>query len=68
MKNTFKIEGMGCQHCAQKIEKALLNTNGVNEASIDFNTATLTVNYNEAQITPQAMADVVKEVGYTLVQ
>ena len=43
---TLKIVGMHCAACAQTIEKALSNVEGVREASVNFATETAYVDYD----------------------
>lgn len=43
MKKVCKLEGLGCAHCAVKMEDAIRKLNGVSSASINFMTQKLTI-------------------------
>lgn len=51
MNNKFKIGGMTCSACANRIEKVVSKMDGVKEANVNFATETLTVNYDDKIIT-----------------
>jgi Cu+-exporting ATPase len=63
-KISFKINGMHCASCAQSIEKALKDTEGVVTAAINFATTIATISYNPAQTNPEALKEVVVATGY----
>ncbi|MDR1230867.1 MAG: sulfite exporter TauE/SafE family protein [Spirochaetaceae bacterium] len=68
MKNeTFRIGGMTCVHCQNTIEQALRNTDGIASADVDFNSGTASVTYNEAVITADGIAEIVKKLGYSMI-
>ena len=50
MSNKFEIklvlEGLNCANCANKIEHRVSKLEGVKEATINFSTSVLIVNYN----------------------
>ena len=50
MINKFKISGMRCSSCANRIEKVVSKMDGVKEANVNFATETLTVNYDDKLI------------------
>lgn len=47
MKKTYKLEELGCANCAMKMEEAIKKLEGVNDASINFMTAKLKIDYDE---------------------
>ena len=53
MTNKFKINGMTCSACANRIEKVVSKMEGVEEANVNFATETLTVNYDDKIITQE---------------
>ncbi|MDR1256445.1 MAG: sulfite exporter TauE/SafE family protein [Spirochaetaceae bacterium] len=68
MKNEiFRIGGMTCAHCQNTIERALRNTDGIAGADVDFNSGTASVTYNEAVITADGIAGIVKKLGYSMI-
>lgn len=60
----FKIGGMTCGNCQQKVADALRKVPGVKAANVDlaFHRATVTVDPEQA--TPAAIISAVHEVGY----
>lgn len=59
MKKTYKIE-VDCANCANKMEEAAKNTAGVKEATINFMTQKLIVEFEEDQEVKTVMKEVVK--------
>lgn len=64
MNNKFKIGGMTCSACANRIEKVVSKMDGVKEANVNFATETLTVNYDDKIITKAEIEQKVEEIGY----
>jgi len=58
------ITGMHCASCAAIITKALLKTQGVSGANVNFSTAKATIDYDEKQTDEQKLIDVIKSKGY----
>lgn len=56
--------GMHCAGCAARIEKALHNAPGVEEATVNFATTRATVQYDPAATNPEALREVVRGIGY----
>jgi sulfite exporter TauE/SafE/copper chaperone CopZ/plastocyanin domain-containing protein len=57
---------MTCVHCQNLIEKTLKSTPGVEKATVDFNTGTARVTYNESVIQFNEMAEAIKNLGYSV--
>ena len=64
MNNKFKIGGMTCSACANRIEKVVSKMDGVKEANVNFATETLTVNYDDKIITKAEIEQKVEKIGY----
>ena len=64
MKETFKIEGMSCAACANRIEKVIGKLDGVEKAAVNFATETLTVDYDDAKVTATNIEEKVEKIGY----
>lgn len=64
MKNTFKIEGMTCSACANRVERVIKKLEGVEEASVNFATETLMVKYNAEQLNKNQIEQAVEKAGY----
>ena len=64
MKKSFKIEGMTCSACANRIERSVKKLNGVEEANVNFATEVISVSFNDAELTAKAIEDTVVKAGY----
>ncbi|WP_209860513.1 heavy metal translocating P-type ATPase [Paenibacillus shirakamiensis] len=60
----FKLEGMTCAACANKIEKGLGKMPGVMNASVNFAMETARVKYNAADVSIVDMQQRVEKLGY----
>lgn len=58
---------MSCAVCAGNVESTVKALPGVEEATVNFATNTLTVKYNPADISLQTMQNAVRAAGYDLV-
>lgn len=59
MKKTYKIE-VDCANCANKMEQAAKNTPGVKDATVNFMTLKMIVEFEEGQEPKLVMKDVLK--------
>lgn len=59
MKKTYKIE-VGCANCANKMELAAQNTNGVKDAGVNFMMLKMTVEFEEGADEKAVMKRVLK--------
>ena len=59
MKKTYKIE-VDCANCANKMEEAAKNTAGVQNATVNFMTQKMIVEFEEGQDAKSVMKDVLK--------
>ena len=59
MKKTYKIE-VDCANCANKMEEAAKNTAGVADASVNFMTLKMSVEFAEGAEPKAVMEDVLK--------
>ena len=66
MTNKFKINGMTCSACANRIEKVVSKMEGVEEANVNFATETLTVNYDDKIITQEDIEQKVEKIGFKI--
>ena len=65
-KDRFPVTGMTCTACASSVETILMHTEGIQEASVNYATSTLSVTW-DGRITPQGIDKALQEVGYGLV-
>ena len=59
MKKTYKIE-VDCANCANKMEEAAKNTKGVKDATVNFMTLKMKVEFEEGADVDAVMQEVVK--------
>ena len=59
MKKTYKIE-VDCANCANKMEDAAKKTAGVKEATVNFMTQNMIVEFEEGAAPKSVMQDVLK--------
>ncbi|USB32686.1 cation transporter [Paenibacillus sp. YPG26] len=59
---TLQVEGMSCGHCVNSIEKALKGAGA--SGQVDLASKTVEVQYDEAQISLQALKEVIEDQGY----
>ena len=59
MKKTYKIE-VDCANCANKMEDAAKKTSGVKDATVNFMTQKMIVEFEEGQEASAVMKDVLK--------
>ena len=64
---TYTVTGMHCASCKVSLEKKLHAHRGVHDAHINYATGQARITYDDTQVTPTDLADVVRSVGdYTL--
>lgn len=59
MKKTYKID-VDCANCANKMEEAAKKTSGVKDASVNFMTLKMIVEFDEGADAKAVMQDVLK--------
>ena len=59
MKKTYKID-VDCANCANKMEDAAKNTAGVKDATVNFMTLKMSVEFEEGQDAKAVMQEVLK--------
>ncbi len=67
-KTTLKIQGMTCNHCVMRVQKALKGVAGVQDAMVDLNKAEAAVTFDEAKVTTDALSTAVVDAGYKVVR
>lgn len=63
----LKVDGMSCQHCVRRVEKALGAQPGVSKVTVDLAASTATVDYDDAIFSPNAAITAVADAGYQAV-
>lgn len=64
IKENFKIEGMTCSACANRVEKVVNKLEGVDNASVNFATETLNVDFDENKLNNENIEAAVVKAGY----
>jgi Cu+-exporting ATPase len=64
----FPLLGMNCAGCAGRIEKTFSGTPGVAKAAVNFATTRATVKYDPQVTNPQALKQVVRDMGYDVLE
>ncbi len=67
VKETFKIQGMTCNHCVMRVAKALKAVPGVQDAQVDLKKAEAVVTFDEGKVTKDKLGFAVVEAGYKVV-
>lgn len=62
----LQIEGMSCQHCKNRVEKALMSVGGVQSATVDLKKNTATVDCAET-VAFSLLKEAVEDAGYEVV-
>ncbi|HSP47139.1 MAG TPA: heavy metal translocating P-type ATPase [Clostridiaceae bacterium] len=62
---TLNITGMSCASCAKTIEKHVGKTKGVSEASVNYATEKLSVQFDEELVSLDHIMKVVSDAGYS---
>ena len=66
-KATLQVNGMSCVVCANKLETAVKELPGVQNASVNFPAKTITINYNTQKIRLTTIAKKAKDMGFEIV-
>ena len=61
MKKTFRLEGLDCANCAAKIERAINEFDGVNNATVNFMTTKMIIEAEDDK-----MADIIAKAEKTI--
>lgn len=60
----FKVTGMYCDACQTKIQHALTTTSGVKNATVDLNSGSATVTFDDAKVKPEQIIKIIEKEGY----
>ena len=60
MKKKFKLMDLDCANCAAKMEEAAKNTAGVKDATVNFMTLKMIVEFEDGQESKAVMQEVLK--------
>ncbi|MBA4494885.1 heavy metal translocating P-type ATPase [Paenactinomyces guangxiensis] len=65
---TFKVTGMTCAACANRIEKGLNRVEGVTEANVNFTLETAKVSYDPEKTNINQLEEKIESLGYRTVK
>lgn len=60
----ISVEGMHCNHCKARVEKALKSVKGVKKFEVSLETASADVIYAEGKTTPDEIAAAITAAGF----
>lgn len=63
----FKVEGMSCAHCENRIKKAITNLTGVSNVVVSLDDKTVTVDSNPSLISEIQIRETIEHAGYDVV-
>lgn len=66
VKQTFPVLHMNCASCASSAESMVKSTKGVLNASVNFATETLAVEYQPDKTNPLALQEAIRSIGFDL--
>lgn len=67
VKKNFPVSGMSCASCAANVERTLDRQPGVKSASVNFAAASVWIEYNSEEITPDGFKKVIQSIGYDII-
>lgn len=67
MEKIFYVTGMSCAGCALNVEHTLEKLRGVRRAVVNFASSSVTVEYDEREISPAVLRQAVLAAGYDLI-
>ena len=65
-KEAFPVLGMSCASCAARVDKTLNSLPGVQEASVNYASATAQVTYDADACSPEVLKAALQNVGYDM--
>ncbi len=66
-KAIYPVTGMSCAGCSGSVESMLKAQAGVTDAGVNLANQTAWIDFNEKQISPTKLQDVVRSIGYDLI-
>ena len=63
-RETYRIEGMRCAACASAVERVTRKLPGVAQSDVNLTTGKMTIEYDEAAVTPGQIMEKVEKAGF----
>ncbi|MCH8013030.1 MAG: heavy-metal-associated domain-containing protein [Candidatus Marinimicrobia bacterium] len=60
----IEISGMYCKNCAEKIETALSNLKGIQNASVNFENSVAEIVYDPSSVTMETISTIITNLGF----
>ena len=60
----LKIKGMKCIGCSQRVEKALKNTDGIENVKVDLDSREANIDFNKEIITLKEICETIEDIGF----
>ncbi|MFP5352737.1 MAG: heavy-metal-associated domain-containing protein [Actinomycetota bacterium] len=67
MTRVLRVPDMSCGHCKATVEQALLTVEGVERASVDLGSKTVSVEHGDA-VSEEALREAVSAAGYSVAE
>ena len=64
MKQKIKINGMSCDHCVGRVEKAVSELDGVEKIKVKLKDAEAKIKFDETKIPLDKVLEVITDLGY----
>lgn len=68
MDKKYKIGGMTCSACANRVERGVKKMEGMKDANVNFTTETLTVSFDENKVASNEIEKKVESLGYSVIK
>ncbi len=65
MKQKFAIEGMSCDHCVAKVEKAINELAGIDKVKVHLKRKNGVVKFDESKTSTDQIIQKITEAGYS---
>lgn len=63
----LKVEGMSCEHCVNRVKKAVSKLAGVQTVDVQLEGGKVSVDFDGAQADRQKIAEAIVDAGYEVV-
>lgn len=63
----FKVEGMSCSHCENRVKKAVGNLTGVSGVAVSLQDKTVSIDLDPTVIDPIKIRQTIEHEGYDVV-
>ncbi|MDN6640051.1 MAG: copper chaperone CopZ [Tetragenococcus sp.] len=64
MKQKFSIEGMSCDHCVARIEKAVSELPGIQKVNVHLKRNNGVVKFDDTQVNSEQIVEKINDTGY----